>query len=161
LKEARKEKKERRILASFEVEVEGRKRVANVVDIKGNVVKVEVSGKVYDVKVGGLADEEAVRIKMSPLLKKIEGKAKEVVKGITEQEEYASNVLKSPIPGRVLSIKVARGAKVKRGETLLVLESMKMQNEITSPRDGVVEQVMVKEGDKVNAGDVLVVFKEN
>ena len=56
---------------------------------------------------------------------------------------------------------MAKGAKVKRGETLLVLESMKMQNEITSPRDGVVEQVMVKEGDKVNAGDVLVVFKEN
>ena len=57
--------------------------------------------------------------------------------------------LKAPMPGMVVSIPVAEGDTVKKGQVLLVLESMKMQNELKSPRDGAVHRLRVKPGDKV------------
>lgn len=63
--------------------------------------------------------------------------------------------VKAPMPGNVLDIKVATGASVKTGDTLVILEAMKMENEIKAPQDGVVTVVATK-GSTVNTGDVLV-----
>ncbi len=63
-----------------------------------------------------------------------------------------------PMPGSVVSIKVKEGDVVKAGTPILVLEAMKMQNELFSSRDGVVREVRVSEGDLVGAGDVLMVI---
>jgi biotin carboxyl carrier protein len=63
-----------------------------------------------------------------------------------------------PMPGRVISIKVKEGDSVKMGSPLMVLEAMKMQNEIVSNIDGVVHEIRVSEGDLVESGDVLVVI---
>ncbi len=63
-----------------------------------------------------------------------------------------------PMPGRVVSIKVKEGDTVKIGSPILVLEAMKMQNEIISNIDGVVHEIRVSEGDSVESGDVLVVI---
>ena len=67
--------------------------------------------------------------------------------------------IKAPLPGVILGIKVNAGAAVKRGEILLILEAMKMENEIVAPRDGVVTQIITNKGSSVNTGDVLVVLK--
>jgi len=63
-----------------------------------------------------------------------------------------------PMPGRIVSIKVKKGDSVKIGSPILVLEAMKMQNEIASNMDGVVREIRVSEGDLVESGDVLVVI---
>ena len=63
--------------------------------------------------------------------------------------------VKAPMPGNVLDIKVANGATVKAGDTLVILEAMKMENEIKAPQAGVVTVVAAK-GSTVNTGDVLV-----
>ena len=63
-----------------------------------------------------------------------------------------------PMPGRVITIKVKEGDSVKRGSPLLVLEAMKMQNEIISNMDGVVREIRVSEGDLVESDDVLIVI---
>ena len=63
--------------------------------------------------------------------------------------------VKAPMPGNVLDIKVATGATVKSGDTLVILEAMKMENEIKAPQDGVVT-VVASKGSTVNTGDVLV-----
>jgi biotin carboxyl carrier protein len=60
------------------------------------------------------------------------------------------------MPGSIVSISVSEGAAVKKGQTLLILEAMKMENEIISPRDGVVASVIVAKGASVNSGDPLV-----
>ncbi|HWO93400.1 MAG TPA: biotin/lipoyl-containing protein [Dehalococcoidia bacterium] len=60
--------------------------------------------------------------------------------------------------GRIVSIRVEVGQEVKAGQPLLVLEAMKMENEITAPKDGVVKEVPVAAGARVNEGDVLVVL---
>jgi glutaconyl-CoA decarboxylase len=64
--------------------------------------------------------------------------------------------VKAPMPGTVLAVKVSPGQAVKRGEVLLILEAMKMENEITSPADGTVSQVRVQAGTTVNTGDAMV-----
>ncbi len=64
--------------------------------------------------------------------------------------------VKAPMPGTVVDVKVKAGDAVKKGSILLILEAMKMENEIISPVDGTVAQVIATKGSSVNANDVLV-----
>ena len=64
--------------------------------------------------------------------------------------------VKAPMPGNILDVKAAAGASVKAGDVLVILEAMKMENEIVAPQDGTVASVNVNKGDTVNSGDVLV-----
>ena len=64
--------------------------------------------------------------------------------------------VKAPMPGNILDVKVSAGASVKAGDVLIILEAMKMENEIVAPQDGTVASVNVSKGDTVNSGDVLV-----
>ena len=72
--------------------------------------------------------------------------------------EHATGAVtvKAPMPGNILDVKVAAGASVKAGDVLVILEAMKMENEIVAPQDGTVASVNVNKGDTVNSGDVLV-----
>ena len=65
-------------------------------------------------------------------------------------------VVPAPLPGAVVAIKVAAGDSVKKGQVLVVIEAMKMENEVMAPRDGVVAQVITAKGASVNSGDPLV-----
>jgi biotin carboxyl carrier protein len=62
------------------------------------------------------------------------------------------------MPGTILAVNVTEGATVKKGDVLMVLEAMKMENEIMAPKAGTVAQVVVSKGASVNTGDVLVVI---
>ena len=66
--------------------------------------------------------------------------------------------LTAPMPGTVLDIKVAEGAAVKAGQVVLILEAMKMENEISAPADGTVASIPVAKGASVNSGDTLMTF---
>jgi len=66
--------------------------------------------------------------------------------------------VKAPMPGTILSIKVGNGDQVKKGDSILVLEAMKMENDITAPVDGVVHINAVK-GSSVSTGDILAVIR--
>jgi biotin carboxyl carrier protein len=66
--------------------------------------------------------------------------------------------IKAPIPGKILSIKCKVNDFVKSGQVLLILEAMKMENEICSDSSGVVKEIKVKEGDFVQSGVTLVVI---
>ena len=64
--------------------------------------------------------------------------------------------VKAPMPGNILDVKVKPGDTVKAGDALIVLEAMKMENEIVAPQDGTVATIEVNKGDVVNSGDTLV-----
>ena len=66
-------------------------------------------------------------------------------------------MVRAPMPGMVLGIPMESGAKVERGQTVVVLEAMKMENDLASPITGTVKEVRVSKGQTVNQGDVLVV----
>ena len=66
--------------------------------------------------------------------------------------------VKAPMPGSILSVNVTSGQSVKQGDVVIILEAMKMENEILAPNDGVVKQVLVSKGNNVDTNDILVVL---
>ncbi|MHB1453193.1 MAG: biotin/lipoyl-containing protein [Saccharofermentanales bacterium] len=70
----------------------------------------------------------------------------------------SGETVRSPMPGTILEIKVGIGTKVKKGYSLLVLEAMKMENDIVAAFDGVVTHVLVAKGASVSTGDSLIVI---
>ncbi|MDQ3797989.1 MAG: biotin/lipoyl-binding protein [Acidobacteriota bacterium] len=67
--------------------------------------------------------------------------------------------IKTAMPGKVVRVIAEQGAEIKQGESVLVVEAMKMQNEMKSPKDGIVKEIRVAEGATVNAGDVLAIIE--
>ena len=68
----------------------------------------------------------------------------------------AGEAVKSPMPGNVLKILVSQGQQVKEGDVLLILEAMKMENEIPAPKDGTITDIHVHKGDTLQEGDPVV-----
>jgi biotin carboxyl carrier protein len=99
--------------------------------------EVLLQGTMYAVKV---EDERERRLRQA------------LGEGPTQSGEFH---LKAPMPGLVITIPIVEGQEVAKGEVLIILESMKMQNELKSPRDGVVSRVRVKEGDSVERKQTL------
>lgn len=83
-------------------------------------------------------------------------------KRVFSQSEQGSSgsggTITAPMPGKVVDVKVSKGDAVKKGQAIVVVEAMKMQNELTAAIDGKVEEVAVKAGDTVEAGQKLVVI---
>ena len=69
-----------------------------------------------------------------------------------------ANTVTAPMPGKILSLKVNAGDSVKEGDLVLLLEAMKMENEVFATASGKVAEIRVKSGDSVNTGDVLMVI---
>ncbi|HEY2744162.1 MAG TPA: biotin/lipoyl-containing protein, partial [Polyangia bacterium] len=71
----------------------------------------------------------------------------------------AASSIQSPMPGKIVKVLVAVGDEVKSGQGVVVVEAMKMENELKSPKDGKVKAVAVKEGQPVEAGQTLVTLE--
>jgi len=67
--------------------------------------------------------------------------------------------IKTAMPGKVVRIIAAIGSNVQKGDGVIVVEAMKMQNEMKSPKDGVVKEIRVAEGSTVNSGEILVIIE--
>ena len=68
----------------------------------------------------------------------------------------ASSMVKAPLPGLIIDVKVREGEKVKAGQTIVVMEAMKMENQIQATTDGTVKKIFVKKGDNVAEGNAMV-----
>jgi len=74
-------------------------------------------------------------------------------------DDHGPRKLTAPMPGKVVRVLVSQGAGVEAGSGVLVVEAMKMQNEIKSPKKGTIQKLLVSEGAAVNAGDVLAIVE--
>jgi biotin carboxyl carrier protein len=115
--------------------------------------RVTVSGHAYEVEVeelgsGGLAVRSAERVQAAAPTESAAPSAPRPVS--------TSGVVNSPLPGKVLGVRAQVGQKVKRGDLLLVIEAMKMENEIFAGEAGTVRKVHVASGQNVETGDLLV-----
>jgi len=121
------------------------------------VYKVTLNGKNYEVEV---EHGEAILLDVSDVPAVSEAPAAPAAAAPAPAASAVSVVtggepLNAPMPGTIVSIKVVAGQQVKKGELLLLLEAMKMENEIVSPRDATIAQVITTQGASVNAGDPL------
>jgi biotin carboxyl carrier protein len=114
------------------------------------VVKADLAAKTFTILVNGHKYNVDVKDRFDALLHDL-GMDKLVQTGVQE--------VKAPMPGMVLNIHVSAGSEVKKGDALLVLEAMKMENIIKSPRDGKVKTVKAVKGTAVEKNQSLVVFE--
>ncbi|EEY34471.1 biotin/lipoyl-containing protein [Pseudoleptotrichia goodfellowii] len=116
------------------------------------VYKIKIGEKVYEVEVEAVSEKEG-KIETESAKEAKEEKPKETVK--TSVSEGDTKV-EAPMQGLVVSVDVSAGQKVKVGETLVVLEAMKMENPIVAPVDGTVAGIHVSKGDTVETGTLMV-----
>ena len=119
---------------------------------------VTVSGQKFDVTVvekesSGAATGVAAQPAAQPAEKKVSTGS--VTTGATSGQGKAT---KAPMSGKIMSVLVQEGDMVERGQPLLVLEAMKLENDIVAPQDGKIERVLVKAGQLVETGDELILI---
>jgi biotin carboxyl carrier protein len=85
--------------------------------------------------------------------------ARSALRKATQHGHAGAIDLRAPMPGKIVKVLVSEGAVVQANQGIVVMEAMKMQNEIKAPKNGVVKKVAVKEGAPVNAGDLLAVVE--
>lgn len=113
------------------------------------VVELNKAEKTCVIKVNGNPYTISVEDQFDQLLKQL---------GLDNLSTNKVSEIKAPMPGLVLNVIVAEGAEVKKGDNLLILEAMKMENILKSSADGLVKKIMVNKGDKVEKNQVLIQF---
>lgn len=130
---------------------------ADAVEVSPGVYSILVTGKSYEARV----EPAAGKLRVSAGGKELEAsvldpRAWQRSRG-GAAESAGRQQITAPMPGKIVQLLVATGDAVQAGQGLMVVEAMKMQNEIRSPKSGLVERLTVVEGQTVNAGEVVAV----
>lgn len=138
------------------MKINGNSYEVAVKNVEGTNVEVEVNGKAYTVELEQAAKAEAPKV-ARPVARPAAASAPAAAPA-PRPAAGAVGSTRSPLPGTVLSVNVTVGQTVKAGDVALVLEAMKMENNINCGKDGVVKAIYVKQGDNVLEGaDLLLV----
>jgi len=136
-------------MKKFKFTINGNDYSVDILDIEENIAQLEVNGTPYHVEL-----HRVVKTSKTPTLVRSTIK-QPVTPDISKREGGAAHPVLAPLPGTVLQLLVARGDIVKKGQLLLVMEAMKMENRVLADRAGVVENLKVQQGDTVLQGDVI------
>ena len=149
-------------LGELLVEVDGEPMdlVYEEVDKLGQVLAI-VGGSSFGVSIEGDSSKAGITIAGHFYDVEIEDERERAAHAAARAAGAGGGVVKSVMPGIVVSLLVAEGDTVEEGQPLLVLEAMKMQNEISAPVAGVVRRILVGEGEAVSAGAKLVEIKSD
>jgi len=137
-------------MKKFKFTISGYEYEVQINDFDDNVADIEVNGTPYKVEV----HQEVKKTKTPKLVRK--PVAKKPGEGQIRKSGAGNNVVKAPLPGTIISIAVKEGDSVKAGQTLLVMEAMKMENNVLAESDGVVSSIKIGVGDAVLQDDVLI-----
>ena len=142
-------------MKKFNFKIHGNKYDVEVINVEDNIAEIDVNGTVYKVEI-----DKKIQPTKTPILKR------SVVSPSTEMsastmktskptDPKGTGTIKSPLPGTILNVIVKEGDRVSIGQKLIVLEAMKMENNVNADKEGVVTSIKVKQGDAVLEGDVL------
>ena len=143
----------------YQYKVQGVDYDVEIVDVEGNIAKVSVNGIPFEVELK--EPIKASHMPKRPVVKPAAAPAAAPVAAAPKAEKPAAAAgegtkIKAPLPGTITEMKVKVGDTVKNGDTVVVLEAMKMQNNIEAECGGTVTSVLVNPGDTVMEGDTLI-----
>jgi biotin carboxyl carrier protein len=145
--------------AAWRIALDGKEVDADVMEIAPGILSILLEGKSHEVRVTpGL--NGALKLQTGGFEFEAEIADPRAWRGRRHgsMEAEGRQEIVAPMPGKVVRVLVRAGEKVEAGQGLMVVEAMKMQNEVRSPKSGVVEKLMAKEGQAVNAGEGLAVI---
>lgn len=120
---------------------------------------VRIGDKTYPVEVEEIQEEAGQATEARPITVESLATPAEVAPRPQARIEAAAGAVRAPLPGKVVSIKCSVGDNVRAGDTVFILESMKMENAIAAPKSGRVKEIPVTEGANVALDDVLMVIE--
>jgi biotin carboxyl carrier protein len=138
-------------MKKFDFNINGDDYQVHIKSIEGDIAQIEVNGTPYSVKV-----KQEIKTSKTPILVRKEGQSKSADKRIIENlspvsssSKPSAKAIKSPLPGSIIKVLVAEGDSFKAGDVLLVMESMKMENNILAERNGTIVKVCAPAGSAV------------
>ncbi len=136
-------------MKNYKFKIHGTQYEVEIDDFEGNIANIEVNGTKYQVEI----ENNIVKPKTPKLVRKTV--VKNPGEGIVVGPSTGTYQIKSPLPGTIIKILIAVGDTVKKGDNMLIMEAMKMENNILAEKDGVVKSIKVSVGDNVLQNDVL------
>ncbi len=144
----------------FKFTIHGNEYDTEILSIEDNTAEVTVNGTTYSVEIG----QEYKLLKTPKLVRSVAVPSTDshpsVSKTASPSGPKGTGSIKSPLPGVILELYVREGDSVKIGQKLLMLEAMKMENNITADKEGRIVSLKVGKGDSVMEGDILIVIGE-
>jgi biotin carboxyl carrier protein len=138
-------------MKKFDFNINGDDYQVHIKSIEGDIAQIEVNGTPYSVKV-----KQEIKTSKTPILVRKEGQSKSADKRVIENmspvtsgAKPSSKAIKSPLPGSVIKVMVSEGQSFKEGDVLMVMESMKMENNILAERSGTIVKVCAPAGTAV------------
>nr|MBP7472111.1 biotin/lipoyl-binding protein [Prevotella sp.] len=147
-------------MAKYQYKVKGVDYDVEINEIEGNIANVTVNGIPFEVEM-----KQPIKsgVKTKVVQQQTEPHPTEKVSEVKEQTvQQSQNItgtpVTAPLPGTINDIKVSVGDQVNAGDTVVILEAMKMQNNIEAEKNGIIKAIKVNKGDNVMEGDVLVII---
>ncbi|MBR4855748.1 MAG: biotin/lipoyl-binding protein, partial [Bacteroidaceae bacterium] len=140
-------------MEDFKFKIAGKNYTTKVVEEEGGSLLVTVNGKTYQVELPGRTPAP------KPVIRPAGGVAAAPVAAPAAAAPASDTTVVAPLPGTITKVVAKAGQKVKKGDVLVVMEAMKMANDIVAEANGTVKAVSVSEGQSVNQGDVLIEFQ--
>jgi len=137
-------------MKKFEFTISGNKYEVEINDIEDNIAQIEVNGTQYQVEI-----HHEVKTSKTPTLVRKEIKAERKDSKIKKTVGGKSFAVKAPLPGSIVNVTVKEGDTVKKGDVLLLMEAMKMENKVLAEKDGTISSIKIAVGDAVLQNDVL------
>jgi len=138
-------------MKKFDFNINGDDYQVLIKSVEGNIAEIEVNGTPYSVKI-----KQELKTSKTPILVRKEGQSKSADKRIIENlspvsssSKPSAKAIKSPLPGSIIKILVNEGDAFKEGDVLMVMESMKMENNILAERSGTIVKVCAPAGSSV------------
>lgn len=138
--------------------VDGREVAVDAVLARPNVLSLRIDNKAYEVKCERVGAETHIWVGSRRFSSEIRD-PRSLRSRAHSTDEQGPKKLTAPMPGKVVRVLVSQGTEVEAGAGVLVVEAMKMQNEVKSPKKGTIQKILVAAGAAVNAGDVLAIVE--
>jgi biotin carboxyl carrier protein len=136
-------------MKTYKFTISGNKYTVNIRSFEDNIAEIEVNGTPYTVEL-----EHEVKTTKTPKLIRPERPSPKVPTEI--KQGPALSKITAPLPGTIFKILLKEGDSVQKGDVVLIMEAMKMENNVLAEKEGVIKKILTKEGDSVLQGDLLV-----